>query len=311
MIDAGRKRDWVDRKLRHLRQLVDCEIGLPDCGSLTDEAAFAGLVGARGAPRLFLGTYSVPEVEAALERFGILPALRARGLSPTQIGLDTSDAERHTFSITCPIDGQQRLIAETALRVGCFDIDAPFAPLLRGQRFRMIFILWLLMQHPGASFSAARPALPGQVFPGLGIGRQVEQVYLAMARRLGCDGLVNSPEFAHTAVLYSRYYRFVDPEVEGRLLSLRRSLSGLGLAEGAWALHTGCVRLTDAGGQPYYWVPEDQVLPLSPALQAHFRSPAYVRAVKRSLETHRFVLDRERLAALAPLLPDGSPRPAV
>lgn len=301
-IGEGDKLERIAARLKHLRGSLHSSESL-----LPSEEDLAGLVGPRGAPRLLLGTYSVQEVEEALNRFKILPALAGQGLRSLHISLDTSDASRHTFRLHEQDGGERLLVAESALRLDSFQTEAHFAAPLHGRRFRMLFILWLLMQNPRARFSPRRPALPGQVYPGLGIGRQVTQVYLAMARRLQCDGIVNSPEFGHTAVLYSRRYRFLDPEAEGRLIALRRDLAPLSLAEASWALHTGCVLLEGEPSRPYRWVPEDQVLPLAEPLLAHFRSREYVQAVKRAAKRHRFRLDAERFARMEPLNPDGSP----
>jgi hypothetical protein len=72
------------------------------------------------------------------------------------------------------------------------------------------------MQHPRRVFSTAHPRLPGQAFPGTGMGRQVHDLLVLLCRRIGRDALLNTPERFHLAALYRRvgYRAVVDDDAD-------------------------------------------------------------------------------------------------
>jgi hypothetical protein len=149
----------------------------------------------------------------------------------------------------------------------------------------LLAVEWLLLQDPTAQFTEARPAMPGQKHPGLGLAPAVMDMLAAAARQLGLAGLVASPARYPNAMLGGRWFRFLDPRVEGRLAALRRVLAGRSLAEAAALMESGGVRLGD--GSPVPWEPADQVLPLHPGLLAYFDSEGYAAA--RDAEARRLV----------------------
>ncbi len=291
-------------RLRRLRSLVEIDVGL----DLVDEDDLAGLLGGRAGSELLLGTFTPQEIEDAFVRNGITERLTAQGLAPLRLRIDARDPFRHTLQVFTEAD---ELLAESSLRVGQFTTEAEWAGALRGKRLSMLYALWLLMQNPRGAFTAARPALPGQDHPGLRVAHQVDQVFRRLAHRLECHGIINCPEFFHTAVFYSQAYHFLDPVTEGQLIALRRDLGSVPLAEASWAVLRGCVveAAPAAAGSVFRWEPQEQLLPLHPRLASYFGSATYRDAVAGAAEDHRYHLDGERFAKLNPLRPDGTVAP--
>ncbi|RJO72750.1 MAG: hypothetical protein C4523_02835 [Myxococcales bacterium] len=291
--------------LRHFTRLFDGgEILLPTADD------FKGVFRGDKEPRLLLDFYTQEMVQERLEHYGVMAKLGQKSFSHIQVRLNVVDPGRQQVTLYSENEGPENLLAEVCLHKGAFAPDADFAGALRHQRFEMLYIQWLRLQNPRAPWTPTRPALPGQLHPGLKIGREVMHILVSLAERLGLEGILNIPEFPHAAVLYSERFRFFNPEVEGILQALKRDLADLTLAEASWGVMLGCVTAADTG-RPLRWFKEEQVLPLSPRWDAYFDSPAYTRVVERTYFNHAYIFDRARYAALGPLNPDGSPRPDV
>ncbi|MBN1945282.1 MAG: hypothetical protein JW797_06365 [Bradymonadales bacterium] len=304
MIDASTKLRRFLEGLKHLKERVDpgAMAGLPQTDDLD------GLVGARGAPRLLLGTYSEQGVRDGLERFGVTQKLRAMDLADFEMQFETDQPDYHTLRLLCRKVEPRCILAEATLHVGRFETEAPFATALHHREIRMLYLLWLLMQNPAGKFDASRPVLPGQEKPGLSVAHEVDRLFRAMALRLRCHGIINRPEFLHAAIIYSRSYRFFDPAVEGRLMALKRDLAHLSLADASWAMYSGQVRLASVDPpRPFFWEPEEQILAIEQPLVDYFESPQYLQASLQAADRLRFQVD-ERFDPLEHHHPDGSPR---
>lgn len=152
---------------------------------------------------------------------------------------------------------------------------------------------WLLLQDPRARFSPARPRLPGQKHPGLGLLQDVSALLLLACERLQLDGLLFVPSHYHLASQGKRWLRFLDPEHEGLFRSLAAALHGLPLAEATNAVVAG--RVTDAAtGERFSWRPMAMVLPVTAALHERVSGDDYERRADEAAAQHRFVVRARR-----------------
>jgi hypothetical protein len=163
----------------------------------------------------------------------------------------------------------------------------------------MLVIHWLVLSSPDGTFTVDRPRLPGQEKPGLGLLNPTFALLKALARELSVDGVLDVPDHFHTALFYSRAFRYLDPEVEGRFLAIARDLSGVPLALSSDAIREGClVDRTTGASTP--WPTAEQVLAMRGRLSRFLRSAPYREARNRALADHRFVVNwdlyRENLA---------------
>jgi hypothetical protein len=115
----------------------------------------------------------------------------------------------------------------------------------------MLLIHWLLLSDPDRPLSIDRPRLSGQERPGLGL----------------------LPECL-SLLFYSREFRFLEQEAEGRFQAIARALEGIPLALASEAVQEGCP-IDRANGLPILWEPAEQGMPLCDPLRLHLRSPGY------------------------------------
>lgn len=208
----------------------------------------------------FLGYYSHHGLELALERYGLLARLRALGFPQPTIELGLENPTGDTLRIFSDED-RRELLVELRLRK-----DLKLMP-----GFGLLFIEWLLLQNPRASFSPERPALPGQQHPGLGTLREVIALIIVACERLELDGLAFTPSHYHLAVQAVPGCRFADPEHERRFRAVQAAVSDLSLQEASVAIAAGRVRNV-ATGVPFVWQPAPIVLPVSQRLRKALES---------------------------------------
>lgn len=249
---------------------------------LTDEEILGQL--AKQKSPLFLGRYAKDEVRERLTRASVLGRLEVLGYHRLEIttwleeglnrlAVNESDAAARLIDL--------RLTEESELPAGRHAPCWPKGPLA------LLVIQWVSLQHVRSRFTAERPALPGQQYPGLGVGRKLFSELAELARELGKDALVGYPQFYHNAVLYSKDFHFVDPGDQAILLALRRDLGALPLDEASRAVAEGRVRDTHRG-TPFQWKPGAMAYPLSQRLELCFASPAHREEVARRFASLAF-----------------------
>jgi hypothetical protein len=259
------------------------------------------LAGENPGNRLF-GRDGEQEVISRLARAGILPGLARRGYPSPLLVLDCRDPSDQRVCLYADRRSRDRLLFEVRLQIGLFSPRRPIGPLTEGSTFRMLIIHWLVLSDPDRPFSAARPRLPGQELPGLGLLSSGIALLRDIAREFVLDGALDIPRYFHTAVFLSRDLRFLDPEDEGRFRALARDLASVPLATASEAVAEGC--LIDAGaGDPRRWSPSEQVLPVRDSLRRYFRSAWYRDRRDRAAAGVRYAVDwgayRAKIAASA------------
>jgi len=248
-----------------------------------DEADVAGLEhGAVAAPRV-LEHYSRHGLELLLERLGFFKQLRDRGFRHPVLDVAFGHALGETIRVYG--DAERRgLVMELRMNRNRRAVPG----------MDIVYVEWLLLQNPRASFSDRLAPLPGQEHPGLGMLSEVAAWLLVMCETLGLDGVVFVPAHYYTAALGQHRMRFLEPEDQARFEALRDAVAGLSLANADRAIDDGSV-LDAATDEPVRWRPAPMVVPVSGRLRALVRGPSYERA----LEVARGAI-RVRLAATSP-----------
>jgi len=245
-------------------------------------------------PHLFLNFYSEHGIKTALEEYGIFKDLNKRGFHDFIIRVNARDPYRHTLKAYFGKEDVDHLLGELYVRKKYFIAKPVFSSEISGQKFSMIVIEWLTLQDPTARFTTRRPPLPGQIYPGLKIGRQIVGIFINMALRLKTDGLFNIPEHYHNAVFYSKHFQYFNPHTEGQFLAMQRDLRMDGLYKATWAVALNCV-IERKSAQPWKWFTDEQVLSVSKNLAKYFESGEYKDRVQEALSQHEFVIDFEKL----------------
>lgn len=271
----------------------------PEAASATESEVLFDLTGENPGNRLF-GRYDAGEVRTFLERSGLLPGLARLGYADPTLTLSCADPSEQRICLYAGEAVRDRLLMETRLQLMNFHLRHPVGPFPGGTSFRMLVILWLVLCNPDGRFSLDRPRLPGQHLPGLGLLDEALSLLTFFGKELAVDGILDVPEHFHTALFYSRLFRYLDPAQEGRLRAIARDLAGAPLALASDAIRKGCL-VDRATGEPLPWHPSEQVLPARGRLRKFLRSPEYDLARDRACAALRVAVDwdlyRRKLAS--------------
>lgn len=215
------------------------------------QADLDGAMGLRPATHdRLLGFYTVAGLRYGLGRYGILPRLEGLGYGDLRIELD-QDTAGERLRLHGTAEGREHLLVECVIE----------RRVLAGHD--VLFVHWLTLRNPRASFTPDRVALPGQEVPGLGLGREADEMLLRMAKRIGLAGVSFRPSQLHVAVVAHPRHRFVDAARQGRFEALVRDLATHPLSVSTAAVDAGRVRFWRAGGPdqgtPYVWEPDEMI----------------------------------------------------
>lgn len=255
-----------------------------------EEEIFCDL-GERRGTTLFLGKFTMNEVFAVMGRKGFFKEARKRRLWPLAFDLNSSEFPLQRFRIFLRENDPDNIIVDLKIREACFRPKEKPAPGFPARTFKGLILEWLTLQNPAAEFEEKRGSLPGQQHPGLGMSKKIMDIFVYLAKVTRSDCLLAFPAFYHNGVLFSRYFRFINPEKEGEVQSIRRTFSRLPIRQLAWAVHLNCLRTADGG--LYEWKAEEQLFPLAKDLKDHFDSRSYKEAVKQAMKKNAFTIDQE------------------
>ncbi len=247
-------------------------VGSPDSPDAIDEFALLGGDRSSYGSERFLGYYSIDGIRRAYEAYGIHGQLEELGLGHYEIKVSCDDGSRHRVQILLDgiVDDDHRII-DFIVR----PITVGAATLTEGRTtegfFNVLLVEWLCLQNPLGQFTKKRPRLPGQVYPGLGLGYAAHNVSLLIAQRLGYHGVVNVPEHYHLAVAYDRVgYHFVSKAHDLEVKRVIAGTSHLHFACAAWAAERRLLRVNDALGNPtpkaWIYNPAEMLAPVSESL---------------------------------------------
>jgi len=223
----------------------------------------ADALGMEAPETRFLGFYTPAGIEIALTRLGYFDRLRSLGFDHPRLDFDLSNPSGHTLRVYGDAERRELLVEMRVRR------DRGALP-----GFQLLRVEWLLLQNPRARFSDARPRLPGQAHPGLGMLTDTMAALVLVCDRLQLDGMVIAASRYHPAVTARGEMLCLEPEDEGLLSSMVKALEGLPLPAAAQAAEGGAL-LDAATGETVAWRPLTMVYPVSAGLRAHFARPEY------------------------------------
>jgi hypothetical protein len=258
----------------------------------SEEEILFELSGENPGNRLF-GRFDEEAVRLRLSRSGILSGLALRGYPDPRLVLDCRDPGEQRVLLFAGAATPERLLLETRLELQSFRPRKSIGPFTGASSFLMLIIHWLSLSDPDRAFTPDRPRLPGQRRPGLGILPQSLSLLHDLGRELGIDGILDVPDHYHTAFFYSRVFRFLDPDIEGKFQAMVRDLRGAPLALVSEAIALGCLFEAETSA-PLRFEPAEQVLPVRGELKKYFRSGEYRRQRDQSLNSHRTTIDWNR-----------------
>jgi hypothetical protein len=257
--------------------------------TLTEEELERELMNDLGSNRL-LERFSEKEVAAALKNYQVWDQLAEKGYQNPRLLIRSIDPFRQSVKIiddaASPEDEKHTLCE---LRVFDAHLKGPCPATNEIIELDALVIDWLVFQNPRAKFTASRPQLPGQKYPGLGIMARCMTAILDLAKQTGKEAVINIPEYYHNAVLYTPAFSFFSPFVEGRFQALQEFLSGLSLAEASHAV-TNRKIWNHTKNEQFVWKPHEQMLGISPEIKEYFESETYKTPVREAKEKSKFSL---------------------
>ena len=150
----------------------------------------------------------------------------------------------------------------------------------------------MTLQNPLLEFTPERPALPGQKYPGLKLGKKILDIFAYLAWINNSDGILAFPCYFHNALLFMRTFRFLRPEKRGEVLAIRKAFSrDIPFHKLAWVVHLNCLR--DGKGHIYEWKAEEQIYPMNKSLKHYFFSKEYKEKVRETEQSLEFTVDWE------------------
>ncbi len=290
--------------VRHLEQKYSriysnlSEYDLAKSDSQIPSIAADDIGGVDGEQELLLGYYSQRGIRDALKKYGFLDDFTRMGYPDIVVDISRVDRFRHRFRIFPEKSIHTEPLVDLIFRQEMLPAFIQSEPKYPNNPGPYLFIEWLCLQDPLRAYHSNQCPLPGQKYPGLGMGWKVLVILEFMAKRLGSVGLYNFPEYYHSARLFHRFFHFVSPEAEGRLLSLDRDSFPLHVLDVSWAIIHGLIKTSDA---QYQWSGAPQVFPMTSQLKAYFRSDHYQSTVWQTLKSTRFKINRIQIENLRKL----------
>lgn len=258
--------------------------------------------------RRFLDFYSEDGIRLALDRYGVYAALERRGWVEPSIETRAED-NRHLVFVEAAhpnVDDRRRILELAMRRDFLHPANEVGLPAVEPM-YEVLTVDWMHLADPSRRFTPDRPRLPGQRWPGLGMGERILELIYRIVDRLELDAMLTVGERFHNAALYVREMPFFEPFYAAQLSALEDELFGahdLNLAQAAWAIEWGLVRRED--GQPFRWRGEAMLHAHASSLKRYFNARSWRARVDAWRVWFGFSLDRAafdaRWAEAAPAL---------
>lgn len=251
---------------------------------LTDEEVYGQLEKTERTGALFLWRYSHSQILQLFERFGILDRMRALGYPSPQLTFHVEEGLHH---LLFTIEGIEEPLLDLRLNEESRIVNG--LPALGCEPMAVLVIQWISLQNVRGEFTRERPRLPGQSFPGLGVGRRVYRLLWKIAREVGKDALSAYPMYYHNAIYYSGGFSYLDPKKNGELIALRRDLKGESLETASDGINRGQL-LEATTGKAVDWNPGEMYAPVSRRLSSYFSNEGFKAEVERTASRRSFRL---------------------
>jgi len=256
---------------------------------MEEEDIFADLVEKKGT-ELFLGKYTLSGVQAVLDKKSFIKDAKKKNLWPLKLALDSSEfPPLQRFQVFYKEKEQENVVVDLKIREMIFRPKNELSEATSHSAFTMLFLEWLTLQNPLLEFAPDRPALPGQKYPGLKLGKKILDIFAYLAWINNSDGILAFPCYLHNALLFMRAFRFLRPEKRGEVLAIRKASRDVPFHKLAWIVHLNCLK--DAEGRIYEWKAEEQIYPMNKSLKHYFVSKDYKEKVKQAEQSLRLSID--------------------
>ncbi|MDZ7821519.1 MAG: hypothetical protein U5N26_06745 [Candidatus Marinimicrobia bacterium] len=241
---------------------------------------------------LFLGCYPTSVIESMFKRYKVREYFAEKGIPSVNWHVNMDDPYVHRFMLTSESGGKKHKLIELVMQRK--NLKLP----LEDNRFlnlEFLHIEWLMMQNPYKKFRRDKPPLPGQKAPGLGVGLHMLQILLQLAKKTNTHGLINSPNYLHTALFFSRAFHFLDPKTEAFIQIVKYQLlpqySHYTLS---WADEYGALQHA-LNHRKVKWRPSTMVAPITQEAKRYFYKRNYRKKVRRHRKKMNITVNMRKL----------------
>ena len=241
---------------------------------------------------LFLGCYPPSFIESMFERYKVREYFAEKGIPNVDWKVNMDDPYVHRFVLISENKGIKHKLIELVMQRK--NLKLP----LEGDRFlnlEFLHIEWLMMQNPYKPFRRDKPPLPGQRAPGLGVGLHMLQILIQLAKRTNTHGLINSPNYLHTAMFFSRAFHFLNPKTEAFIQLIKyKFLPHYSHYTLSWADEYGAIQHA-RNYRKVKWRPSTMVAPLSSEAKRYFYSRHYRQKVRKHRRKMKIFVNMRKL----------------
>jgi hypothetical protein len=250
---------------------------------------FADVEEKRGST-LFLGKYTMLEAGRVMQKRSFVKDAQKRDLWPIKVVVDSREfppLQRLQFFHQSA--SPENMVVDIKLREGRYipQSELPFE--FSFSNYKFLVLEWLTLQNPKAKFSKDRIPLPGQVYPGLGLGRKFFDLFEYLARLNRNDGILAYPAYFHNAVKFLRDFYFLNPEKRGEVQAIREAFPDIPFIKLTWVVNLGCLR--DQNDVVYEWKAEEMISPVNRELHTFFKSKQYWDLVEKTQAGKKYTID--------------------
>ena len=241
---------------------------------------------------LFLGVYSTSIIEGMFERYGVKAYFEDKGIPNVSWHINMNDPYVHRFILLSERDGIKHKLIELVLQRKNLKLPLDKS---RSINLEFLHVEWLMMQNPYKQFSRNKPPLPGQKAPGLGIGMHMLQILFHLAKKANTHGLINSPNYLHTAIFFSRAFHFLDPKVEAFMQVIKyQKLPHYSHYTLSWADEYGALQHA-RNHRAVNWRPSTMIAPISADAKRYFYSRDYRKKVRKIRQKLKLTVNMRKL----------------
>jgi hypothetical protein len=197
----------------------------------------------RDGNHLFFGRYQNEEIRDILVESGLWKTLELRGYRNTTLEVNVLSFLDNRIYIK---NNKGEILVHMRLKMDDFYFKRIH------QSLKVVYIDWLLTQNILFGKSKHKGLFQGQEYPGLNIFKEITYFIKVLSEKIGAHGVFNVPEYFHDAILFHKYFKFLDPQVEVEFLSLISSLPKKNLRNISEAIHNGKI-VYKKTGEVYVW----------------------------------------------------------
>lgn len=241
---------------------------------------------------LFLGVYPISVIEGMLKKYRVREYFEEKGIYNLTWHINMNDPFVHRFILLSENNGIKHKLIELVLQIKNLNLPVDKS---RYVNLEFLHVEWLMMQNPYKSFADSRPALPGQKNPGLGVGLHMLEILFHLAKKTKTHGLINSPNYLHTALFFSRVFRFMDPKTEAFMQLVKyQLLPHYNYYTLSWADEYGALQY-NRSSRAVNWRPATMISPITPEAKRYFYSRDYRVQVRKNRQKLKLQVNMKKL----------------